>query len=380
MSEQHKITLVQKKIINSLLYGKYDVMNYTFARIHTCEVKAEYWLYTGLQGALVYCIKADSKPNTCRFLMFDLKTFEIVFDCELYKKFEKAYKKGSERFYYFEINNGFIGFEIPDMNEAQILYAQVMNFKDDYIKKKLKEYKPLKGNDLQEKAKKMTHKLEKKFKKENITKKMLRAEITLAKGRLEKEINTVQLDDETGNLIIKGTGYQGIERDLIEMDGINLELKNDLKVGNSESFSRYISRNILRSYMKGLIIPKRKINRGEGVKVEKHDIPEDDTMNNNNKEDNNNNEEEEEKKEDIKEEQPPKEEENSKMKSKKNLKKKKKKKNKLNHLPNHQKKKHHQSQQKKNNPQNLKKSLLFKPFLKKLKDLQRLLLRRKNHK
>ena len=281
MSEQHKINLVQKKIISSLLYGKYEIMNmnFTFARIHTCETKSEYWLYSGLQGALVYCIKADTKPNTCHFLMFDLKTFETVFDCELYKKFEKAYKKGSERFYYFEVNNGFIGFEIPDMNEAQILYAQITSFNNSYIKQKLKDYKPLKGNDLLEKSKKMKHKLEKKFKKENVSKKMLRAEINLTNGKLEKEINTVQLDDDSGKLIIKGTGYQGIDRELLKIAGLNLEIKNALKVGNAEAFSRYFARNILRSFMKGLIIPKRKINRGEGVKVEKHDIEDESSKN-----------------------------------------------------------------------------------------------------
>ena len=267
MSEQQKINIVQQKIITSLLYGKYDILKITFARIYTAEIKAEYWLYSGLQGALVYCIKADSKPNTFRFLMFDLDSYEIVFDCELYKKFEKAYKKGTERFFYFEVNNGFIGFEIPDMNEAQILYAQVMNFKDDYIKKKLKEYKPLKGNDLQEKAKKMIHKLDKKFKKENIQEKMLRGEINLPHGRLEKEINTVEFSKEEGNLIVKGTGYEGIEKDLLKIRGLNMDLQGDIKVGNNEVFSRYIARNILRSFMKGLIIPKRKINRGEGVKV-----------------------------------------------------------------------------------------------------------------
>ena len=270
--QQSRITLVQKKIINSLLYGKYDVMNISYARIHTSEIKSEYWLYSGLQGALVYCIKADTKPNTCRFLMFDLKTFEIVFDCELYKKFEKAYKKGTERFYYFEINNGFIGFEIPDMNEAQILCAQVMNFKDEYIKKKLKEYKPLKGKDLIDKSQKMLEKLDKKFKKENVQNKHLRAEITLTNGRLEKEINTVLLDDDTGKLTIKGTGHEGIEKDILKVRGLDLIFKNDVKVGHTETFSRYISRNILRSFMKGLIIPKRKINRGNGVKVERHDI------------------------------------------------------------------------------------------------------------
>ena len=356
MSEQHKITLVQKKIISSLLYGRYEIMNFTFARIHTCEIKSEYWLYSGLQGALVYCIKADAKPNTCRFLMFDLKTFETVFDCELYKKFEKAYKKGTERFYYFEVNNGFIGFEIPDMNEAQILYAQVMNFRDDYIKKKLKDYKPLKGNDLQEKSKKMKHKLEKKFKKENVSKKMLRAEINLTNGRLEKEINTVQLDEDSGKLIIKGTGYQGIERDLLKIGGLDLELRNDLKVGNAEAFSRYFARNIFRSFMKGLIIPKRKINRGEGVKIEKHDIEDENFKNKiEQKQDDDDEDEEEEKNEEEKESSPPKEEQIENQQEEEI----KEEKPTQPPPPKPQKRNHHQNNPKKNRHQNLRKNHLL---------------------
>ena len=59
MSEQPKITLVQKKIIYSILYGKYNILSITFARIHTCGIKSEYWLYSGLEGALIYCINAE---------------------------------------------------------------------------------------------------------------------------------------------------------------------------------------------------------------------------------------------------------------------------------------------------------------------------------
>ena len=120
----------------------------------------------------------------------------------------------------------------------------------------------------------MIHLIYKRFKKENIQNKLLRPEITLTAGKLEKEIITVQLDDDTGKIIIKGNGYQGIEKEMLKINGIDFELQNDLKVGNNESFTRYFSRNILRSFMKGLIIPKRKINRGAGVKVEKHNIEE----------------------------------------------------------------------------------------------------------
>ena len=267
MSERNKITLVQKKIIKSLLYGSYDVMNIFFARIHTCGRNAEYWLYSGLEGALVYCI--DIRVKSCRFLMIDLKSYEIVFDCELYKRFDKAYKKGTERFYYFEVENGFIGFEIPNMEQAEILSASIISFGDEYIKKKLKEYKVMKENEIKEKSKKMIEFLEKRLGQKNMQPKMLRSEIVLKHGLLEKMINTVELNEESGKIIVKGNGYQGVDSDLLKLKGLNLDLKTELKLGNTEIFTKYISRNILRSYMKGLIIPKRKINRGEGVTIEK---------------------------------------------------------------------------------------------------------------
>jgi hypothetical protein len=243
-------------------------MNIFFARIHTCGKNSEYWLYSGLEGALVYCI--DTRVKSCRFLMFDLKSFEIVFDCELYKKFDKAYKKGTERFYYFEVENGFIGLEIPNMSEAEILAASIMSFGDDYIKKKLKEYKPMKDNEIKEKAKKMTLLLEKKLNQENAQQKMLRPEIILKNGLLEKFINTVEMSEESGKIIVKGNGYKGVDSELLKLKGLDLDLQTELKVGDTEIFSKYISRNILRSFMKGIIVPKRKINRGEGIVVYKN--------------------------------------------------------------------------------------------------------------
>ena len=276
MSENTKITLVQKKIIKSLLYGSYEVMNIFYARIHTCGKNAEYWLYSGLEGALILCI--DMRVKSSRFLMIDLKTYETVFDCELYKKFDKAYKKGTERFYYFEVENGFIGFEIPNMEQAELLAASIISFGDEYIKRKLKEYKAMKENEIKEKSKKMIDLLAKKLNQDNKQQKMLRAEIVLKHGILEKMINTVELNDESGKIIVKGNGYQGVDNDLLKLKGLNLDLRTDLKIGDGEIFTKYVSRNFLRSYMKGLIIPKRKINRGEGVTVERH--PQFDEQNN----------------------------------------------------------------------------------------------------
>ena len=265
-----KINIVQKKIIKSILYGRYHIMNIFYAYIHTCGKNAEYWLYSGLEGALVYCI--DIQTRTCKFLMIDLKTYDIVFDFELYKRFDKAYRKGTERFYYFEVENGFIGFEIPYMEHAEILYGSILSFGDEYIKVKLKEYTPMKENEIKEKAQKMITYLEKKLGQEKTQPKMLRSEIILKHGLLEKMINTVELNEETGRIVVKGNGYHGVDNELLKLKELTLDLETNPKVGNTDIFTNYISRNILRSFMKGLIIPKRKINRGQSETIEK--IPE----------------------------------------------------------------------------------------------------------
>jgi len=155
------------------------------------------------------------------------------------------------------------------MEQAEILSASIISFGDEYIKKKLKEYKVMKENEIKEKSKKMIELLQKKLGQKNLQPKMLRSEIVLKHGLLEKKINTVELNEETGKIIVKGNGYQGVDSDLLKLKGLILDLKTELKLGNTEIFTKYISRNILRSYMKGLIIPKRKINRGEGVTIEK---------------------------------------------------------------------------------------------------------------
>ena len=274
MTDQPTITFMQKKIIKSLLYGNYEVLNTFFARIYTCTKDAEYWLYSGLEGALVYCI--DIRAKTCKFLLFDLKSFEIVFDCELYKKFDKYYKKGSERFYYFEVNEGFIGFEIPNMNEAEIIQASILSFGDEYIKRKLKEFKPMKENELKEKAKTMTQKLEAKFHEEEHSQKMVRNEIVLKTGLLEKLINSVEINDETGKLIIKGPCNKGVDSELVKLKGLDLVFETEKKIGDAEVYSKYFGKNILRNYLKDILIPKRKINRGEGIIIGKssdEDLP-----------------------------------------------------------------------------------------------------------
>ena len=68
----------------------------------------------------------------------------------------------------------------------------------------------MKENEIKEKSKKMIELLQKKLGQKNLQPKMLRPEIVLKHGLLEKKINTVELNEETGKIIVKGNGYQGV--------------------------------------------------------------------------------------------------------------------------------------------------------------------------
>ena len=175
-----KISLVQKKIIKSLLYGNYDLMGIYFARIYTLGKDSKFWLYSGLEGALIYCI--DFRPRVLRFLLFNLKTYEIVFDCELYKKFNQSFQKGTDTFFYFDVNDGYIGFEIPDLEEAASLEEQISSYNDDLIKNRLKEIKHMKENELKEKGRQMIKLLSKKY--NNNSKKQIKSEIILNQNKI----------------------------------------------------------------------------------------------------------------------------------------------------------------------------------------------------
>lgn len=263
------VSLVQKKIIHSILYGNYDIINIYYGRIYTCGKDSKFWLYSGLEGALVYCIEVRIK--VLRFLLFDLKTYEIVFDCELYKKFNKSFTKGTETFYYFGVNDGFIGFEIPDQNEAAILEEEICNNNgnsnsDDIVKTRLKEYKPMKENDIKERGRQMIQLLKKRF--QSTGNKSIKSEIIINQGELENSINTIDVDDQNGRLILTGSGYKGIDKELKKVRGLRLEQNQN--IGDNEIFSKYIARNILASLMKGIVVPKRKIDRqiwAEGEEV-----------------------------------------------------------------------------------------------------------------
>ena len=259
-----EISLVQKKIISSLLYGYYDILSIYFARIYTVGKENKFWLYSGLEGALIYCI--DLRAKVLRFLLFNLKTYEIIFDCELYKKFNLDFQKGNDTFYFFGVNGGYIGLEIPNKQEADKLGEEIASLSEDLVKNKLKNIKNMKENEMKLRGLKMIKLLKQKLK--NSLKKPIKSELVINQRELENSLNTIEIDEENQRLILTGTGYIGIDKELKKVRGLRIEENNNIE--EDQIFSKYIARNILGNLMRNLVVPRRKIDRdvwGEGVEV-----------------------------------------------------------------------------------------------------------------
>ena len=271
IKKEVEISLAQKKIIQSILYPKYIILSesFSFGRIYTTVESLKNWVYTGLEGAIIVGLEIETKIS--KFFLFDLDSFEILFECEIYKKLPPDnFKKGNERFYYFQIDKGFIGFEIPKIAEGEILRSVILNLTDKSINSKINKDSNIYSDLIfKEVVKKAINMFNKKLNEDNKPKNNTPDKLIINEGELKRYIDSVDLDEKNGKIIIKGNGIGGIDEVLKKMKGDLISIDNSLKIGNRDIFEEQISNNILNSYQRGILIPKRKINReGEPVIVE----------------------------------------------------------------------------------------------------------------
>ena len=285
------ISRVENKIIKLILYSTHEIINTCFAQIYTFSDSTN-WLYSNLEGALVLAI--DLKNYVAKFLLFDLKTFNITFECELFKSFSEYYKKGSDRFYYFEINKGFIGFFIPDVKEADVLNSYVFNMTFSLIKNKIKNFKKMKDEDFIKKSSENINILKEKICKDKNNYRMIQNSLNFSYRKLDKIINTVKF--ENNEYFLVGTNFNGLDEKIKKLNGIKIVLQNGVKIGNKKIFCNQMAKNLLNSYLRNIIIPKRKINRDieifkglNNVNVDEEENNIDENNKNVNEDENNNN-------------------------------------------------------------------------------------------
>lgn len=122
---------LEKRRILALLGEGSDLLKIASIKLYTTGKSGQNWLYSDLDGLLCYVI--DYQNKTRHLILYQFKTYEKLFQIELYKNFSKYYSVLSDDFHCFETNNGFIGLKFVDNCEAANFYQSVKKFDDNFI-------------------------------------------------------------------------------------------------------------------------------------------------------------------------------------------------------------------------------------------------------
>ncbi|KAL4497098.1 hypothetical protein ABPG72_019418 [Tetrahymena utriculariae] len=113
-----------KKLLQQVIGNKQTIMNIAIARIFTARSEGE-WIYSNLQGIL--CLVWDREKDNTPFLrLFDIETFDLLFEAEMYIDFHLSYASVNPTFYMFEYMSAFIGLQFVSETEASQFSLKVM--------------------------------------------------------------------------------------------------------------------------------------------------------------------------------------------------------------------------------------------------------------
>jgi hypothetical protein len=246
-SSVNKLNPVKRKIISSLLINNYDVMALVFARVYTSGINgSKTWLYSGLEGGLALVI--DYHRRAGRFILFDLETFEIIFENELYKKFNIFYSETSATFQCFEIPLGFIGFCIPNVIESKAFYRTVCNLTDNAITKRLKEHRLVSLGDVKSAYRKNISILKKKLAAEYFFKEtsMEFDGVNFDYQGLNKLLSLIDYDEDSRTFLVSGSSDE-IDELASKVSNVKYMEKGGLRINDVKAYAFELYKNIRNS-------------------------------------------------------------------------------------------------------------------------------------
>ena len=265
-----KLNVVKQKIIQSLLVYNYELIAMCFCRLYTASSTSKTWLYTELEGSLTLVI--DYARKSARFLLFDLNTFEIIFECELHKNFHLFYTSQSDTLHSFEVSKGFIGFSIPDKASAQMFLNSVTRLTDANISKKIKEKIIPNKSELKSNSYKVLALVKEKlageyFFKENApSEKKLELDLT----NIERLINMIEYDVENEKFLITGSASE-IDELVAKVKSVKYSDKNGLRITDTVAYAMEIYQNMMNSMVKNNEV---KSNKKEEAPIKKRTLVE----------------------------------------------------------------------------------------------------------
>ena len=115
--------LEKKRILSTLdhsheLYG--DMSN---VKLYSSDKEGKNWLFSDVEGYL--CLILDYEAKTIYIRIYDIFTYQILFQYELYNNFAKLFEELASDFLCFEIDSGFLGIQFDSEDEAQSFYAVI---------------------------------------------------------------------------------------------------------------------------------------------------------------------------------------------------------------------------------------------------------------
>jgi len=135
---QHEIT--SKKISSILKQDQELVLMTSNCRIYTYSpsMLPQDWLFSGLEGNL--CLIVDYSMKKVLLKLFELETFEVLFEIKFFEDFEKNYSCLTDDFHCIELNKGFLGLKFHNISQACELLKLVKTYTREFQEKLYDEY------------------------------------------------------------------------------------------------------------------------------------------------------------------------------------------------------------------------------------------------
>lgn len=117
------VTEAQLNNIKLKLTGDSQVLIATVAKLYTNDGTNHNWLYSNLAGA--FCIVVDPDLHAVLLRLYDLNSYEVLFETELYYDFNDYLLELNSCFYCFPIEAGQIGISFAKAGEARNFAAKI---------------------------------------------------------------------------------------------------------------------------------------------------------------------------------------------------------------------------------------------------------------
>lgn len=238
----NQLPFIRRKMIECLIITHSELRFLCYAKVYTSNRANPRWLYSELEGGLALTINQIGKCG--KLTLYDSTTYEILFEFELYKRFNGNFQRITDNFYCFEIEGGFVGFYIPDKEDGLLLAHEVSELSDSFILKKVKEYRPITEQSLRATGEGLFAQVKNKVSKECYIKEQPRIPILeLNIKSIEKDFDTLDID-EANQIVYLGGNGNDVEMLFKKIKGVKIQERNKVKIGNRHLYSKSIASNV----------------------------------------------------------------------------------------------------------------------------------------